>query len=69
VDVRKLTTDSVDLCERLLREAHVAVVPGEAFHTPGFFRMSFALGEPELVEALTRMHLFFKKEASSTHHD
>lgn len=68
VDVRKLTSDSVDLCEHLLRSAHVAVVPGEAFHAPGFFRMSFALGERELVEALTRIHRFFEKEASHTRH-
>jgi aspartate aminotransferase len=31
------------------------VVPGEAFGTPGYFRLSCALGDAELEEGLTRM--------------
>jgi aspartate aminotransferase len=30
------------LCQKLLEEQAVAVVPGEGFHAPGFFRLSFA---------------------------
>jgi aspartate/methionine/tyrosine aminotransferase len=33
----------------------VAVVPGEAFGTPGYVRMSYALGDDDLVEGVTRM--------------
>ncbi|KZB82006.1 hypothetical protein [Amycolatopsis regifaucium] len=35
--------DTVALADLLLREAEVAVVPGEAFGTPGYFRTSYAL--------------------------
>ena len=34
----------------------VAVVPGEAFGTPGYVRMSYALGDDDLVEGVTRLH-------------
>jgi aspartate/methionine/tyrosine aminotransferase len=47
---------SAELCELLLDEAEVAVVPGEAFGTPGYVRMSYALGDDDLVEGVTRIH-------------
>ena len=46
---------SAELAEVLLDEAEVAVVPGEAFGTPGYFRLSCALGDADLEEGLTRM--------------
>jgi aspartate aminotransferase len=46
---------SVELAEIILEEAEVAVVPGEAFGTPGYLRMSYALGDDDLVEGVTRM--------------
>ncbi|MGY2064698.1 pyridoxal phosphate-dependent aminotransferase [Blastococcus sp. SYSU DS0619] len=46
---------SVELAELVLEEAEVAVVPGEAFGTPGYVRMSYALGDDDLVEGVTRM--------------
>ena len=46
---------SAALAEVLLDEAEVAVVPGEAFGTPGYFRLSSALADAELQEGLTRM--------------
>jgi aspartate/methionine/tyrosine aminotransferase len=33
----------------------VAVVPGEAFGAPGYARLSYALGDDEMAEGLTRM--------------
>ena len=33
----------------------VAVVPGEAFGTPGYFRLSYALGDDDLVKGVQRM--------------
>ena len=39
----------------LLDEAKVAIVPGEAFGTPGYARLSFALGDDDLVEGLQRI--------------
>ena len=46
---------SVELAELLLDEADVAVVPGEAFGTPGYFRLSCALGDADLEEGITRL--------------
>ncbi len=47
--------DSLTLCEVILEEARVAVVPGEAFGAPGFARLSFALGDDALVEGIERI--------------
>ena len=46
---------SAELAELVLDEAEVAVVPGEAFGAPGYFRMSYALGDDDLVEGVTRL--------------
>ena len=46
---------SVELAELILELAEVAVVPGEAFGTPGYVRMSYALGDDDLVEGVSRM--------------
>ena len=47
---------SVELAEVILDQAEVAVVPGEAFGTPGYLRMSYALGDADLVEGVGRIH-------------
>jgi aspartate aminotransferase len=46
---------SLDLAERLLEEARVAVVPGEAFGAPGHLRLSFGAAEARLAEGLRRI--------------
>jgi aspartate aminotransferase len=46
---------SAQLAEIILDEAEVAVVPGEAFGTPGYLRLSYALGDDDLVEGVTRI--------------
>ncbi|HEX4654992.1 MAG TPA: pyridoxal phosphate-dependent aminotransferase [Mycobacteriales bacterium] len=46
---------SAELAELVLDEADVAVVPGEAFGAPGYFRLSYALGDDDLVEGITRL--------------
>jgi aspartate/methionine/tyrosine aminotransferase len=46
---------SAELAEVVLEEAEVAVVPGEAFGTPGYFRLSYALGDDDLVEGVNRL--------------
>jgi aspartate aminotransferase len=51
---RRVTT-SAELAEVVLEAAEVAVVPGEAFGTPGYFRLSAALADADLEEGLTRM--------------
>ena len=39
----------------ILDEAEVAVVPGEAFGTPGYLRLSYALGDADLAEGVGRI--------------
>ena len=46
---------SAELAELVLDEAEVAVVPGEAFGAPGYFRLSYALGDDDLVEGVSRL--------------
>jgi len=46
---------SAELAELVLDQAEVAVVPGEAFGAPGYFRLSAALADADLEEGLTRM--------------
>ncbi|NIY67382.1 pyridoxal phosphate-dependent aminotransferase [Streptomyces malaysiensis] len=46
---------TVELAELILEEAEVAVVPGEAFGTPGYLRLSYALGDEDLVEGVSRL--------------
>jgi aspartate/methionine/tyrosine aminotransferase len=46
---------SAELAEVILDEAEVAVVPGEAFGAPGYLRLSYALGDEDLVEGVTRL--------------
>jgi aspartate aminotransferase len=50
---------SAELAELILDEAEVAVVPGEAFGTGGYLRLSYALGDDDLVEGITRLHKLF----------
>ena len=46
---------TLELCEVLLDEAKVAIVPGEAFGAPGYARLSFALGDDDLGEGIRRI--------------
>jgi aspartate/methionine/tyrosine aminotransferase len=46
---------TLELAELILEHADVAVVPGEAFGTPGYFRLSCALGDADLTEGVTRI--------------
>jgi aspartate/methionine/tyrosine aminotransferase len=48
-------TTSAELAEVILDEAEVAVVPGEAFGAPGYLRLSYALGDDDLVEGVGRI--------------
>ncbi len=47
--------NATDLCMYLLNEAHVAVVPGEAFGSPGYLRISYAASDDQIREAMQRI--------------
>jgi aspartate aminotransferase len=46
---------SSELAALILDEAEVAVVPGEAFGTEGYLRLSYALGDDDLIEGVGRL--------------
>ena len=51
---RQIAT-SAELAEVVLEHAEVAVVPGEAFGAPGYFRLSAALADDDLEVGLARL--------------
>ncbi len=51
----RVCESSADVSAHLLDEALVSTVPGEAFGTPGFIRLSYALGMDDLLEGTRRM--------------
>ena len=51
----KKAQNTLELAAIILEEAKVAIVPGEAFGSPGYARLSFALGDEDLEEGLTRV--------------
>ncbi len=50
-----------DLATRLLHEANVVTVPGEAFGTNDHIRLSYAVSHADIDEGLKRMKAFFAK--------
>src|SRR5271170_4809887 len=52
---------SIELATRLLHEAHVVAVPGEAFGTNEHIRLSYAVCHPDVEEGVDRMKAFFAK--------
>lgn len=51
----EVVDSTLKLAELALEQANVAIVPGEAFGSPGYARFSFALGDDDLGEGLTRL--------------
>lgn len=47
--------DAKDLCMYLLNHGHVAMTPGSAFGAPNYIRLSYAISEEEIKEAVTRI--------------
>jgi aspartate aminotransferase len=50
----------LEFADRLLKEAHVAVVPGEAFGTDAHVRISYATSMKEIERGLDRIHKFLE---------
>jgi aspartate aminotransferase len=51
--------NTTELASRLLREGHVAGVPGEAFGLPGHIRLSYATSAGEIDRGIERVRTFF----------
>jgi len=52
-------TTSLELADLILDKAEVAVVPGEAFGPSGYLRLSYALGDDQLLEGVQRLQALF----------
>ncbi|TDW65703.1 pyridoxal phosphate-dependent aminotransferase [Kribbella pratensis] len=51
----RTASTSAELADLILDEVEVAVVPGEAFGARGYLRLSYALGDDDLAEGLSRI--------------
>jgi aspartate aminotransferase len=56
----KVMKDSADVAEYLLKEHHVATVPGDAFGAPENLRLSYAASIEELQKAVNRIRQAFQ---------
>lgn len=52
-------TTTLELADLILEQAEVAVVPGEAFGPSGYLRLSYALGDDDLLEGVARLQRLF----------
>jgi len=52
-------TTSLELADLILEKADVATVPGEAFGPSGYLRLSYALGDDQLLEGVQRLQRLF----------
>ena len=50
---------SLELADFVLDEVEVALVPGEAFGPSGYFRLSYVLGDDQLLEGIQRLQKLF----------
>lgn len=55
-----VVNSSAELAGVILDKVEVAVVPGEAFGTPGYLRLSYATSDQKITEGLARMHELLK---------
>jgi aspartate aminotransferase len=55
----KQINTSLELCDFILEQVEVALVPGEAFGPSGYVRMSYALGDEPILEGIKRLQKLF----------
>ena len=66
-DMREAITNTsgvkndLELCEKFINKGKVAVVPGSAFGSPGYLRLSYATSDENLEKAMDRMHTVLKQ--------
>lgn len=62
VNIKHVTSDSMKFCSDLLEQKGVAVVPGLAFGTEGYFRFSFATDLASIQEGIKRIKEFVENK-------
>jgi len=65
LDVRKIAMSSAEIAERLLEEAHVAIVPGSNYgsYGEGFLRMTIAASDEDVTTGFRRILEWAKDKA------
>ncbi|RKQ88617.1 pyridoxal phosphate-dependent aminotransferase [Brockia lithotrophica] len=58
-------SDADALARALLEEEKVVVVPGTSFGAPEFVRLSYAMGEEEMLEGIARLAAFARRRVMS----
>ena len=61
VDISQFNMTSEEFCERLIREAKVAAVPGSCFGAEGFVRLSYCCSMDRLTLGMERLEMFLKR--------
>ena len=61
VNIKDVSSDSIEFCKDLLSETGVAVVPGIGFGSEGYFRFSYATDIVTIREGIRRIEKFVKK--------
>jgi aspartate aminotransferase len=61
VGTHPLGNDSVEFCRRLLEDEALAVIPGVAFGTEGYVRVSFAASDEDITEGVERLRRFVSR--------
>lgn len=62
VNIKEVSDSSMKFCEELLEKKGVAVVPGLAFGTEGYFRFSFATDLASIEEGIRRIKDFVENK-------
>jgi aspartate aminotransferase len=62
INIKEVTNDSMKFCSDLLEQKGVAVVPGLAFGTEGYFRFSFATDLASIQEGIKRIKEFVENK-------
>jgi aspartate aminotransferase len=60
IDISQTGLKSLDFCNRLLTEQHVATIPGIAFGAEGTIRISYATDLPTIEEGMKRLGTFLE---------
>jgi aminotransferase len=58
VDIAKFGMDSATFCTRMIREGHLAAVPGACFGADDYIRLSYCYSDEELKTGLDRLEAF-----------
>ncbi|AJC84392.1 pyridoxal phosphate-dependent aminotransferase [Campylobacter peloridis] len=60
ISCKEVDNDSMRFCKRLLQEQKVALVPGVGFGMEGYFRLSYATNEKDIIEGCEKIVDFVK---------